>query len=351
MKKGVGAAILAASFAFSVLPASAYTQLFAFGDSLSDAGNLFQVTGSPAAPYFMGHSSNGPTWVEDLSLQLNLGKLTPSLLGGNDFAFAGAQSGKTDANPHFLPGTTTPNPTRMFDLDAQVAAYQNVHQNPVPGALYALDIGANDIAAAFRTFPTNPSEIATVVSQAVTNTISAVTDLYKDGARDFLFYELPDAGLTALFFGTTEQSLVSGIALSFDQAVLAGLGALNAPGLKLFDLQTFELFDELVGDPTAFGFNPTTIHDACLDATTGALCSALPAVQDTYLFWEDVHPTERGHSITASFARALVAPEPATWAMMLVGFIGLVLAGSRARSAGARARGPVCGPGVLLISV
>ena len=239
----------------------------------------------------------------------------------------------------------------MFDLDAQVAAYQNVHQNPVPGALYALDIGANDIAAAFRTFPTNPSEIATVVSQAVTNTISAVTDLYKDGARDFLFYELPDAGLTALFFGTTEQSLVSGIARSFDQAVLAGLGALNAPGLKLFDLQTFELFDELVGDPTAFGFNPTTIHDACLDATTGALCSALPAVQDTYLFWDDVHPTERGHSITASFARALVAPEPATWAMMLVGFIGLVLAGSRARSAGARARGPVCGPGVLLISV
>ena len=88
MKKGLAADFFVTAFAHSVLPASAYTQLFAFGDSLSDAGNLFQVTGSPSAPYFMGHASNGPTWVEHLSLQLNLSSLTPSLLGGNDFAFA-----------------------------------------------------------------------------------------------------------------------------------------------------------------------------------------------------------------------------------------------------------------------
>jgi phospholipase/lecithinase/hemolysin len=332
MKKALAASCFVAVLAHSALPASAYTPLFAFGDSLSDAGNLFQVTGSPPFPYFMGHSSNGLTWVEDLSLQLNLGQLTPSLLGGNDFAFAGAQSGKTDANPDFLLGTTTPNPTRMFDLDAQVAAYHNAHPDPVPDSLYALDIGANDIAAAFTTFPTNPSEITTVVSQAVTNTISAVMDLYDDGARDLLFYEVPDLGLTPLVFGTPQQNLVSGIALTFNQAVLTGLAALNAPDLKVFDLQTFGLFDEIVGDPMAFGFNPTTIHDACLDAATGAPCSTLPAVQNTYLFWDDVHPTERGHSITASFAYALVAPEPATWAMMLVSFIGLVLAGSHARA-------------------
>ena len=336
MKQRLAAAVFAVALGYGALPALAYTRLFAFGDSLSDAGNLFQATGSPAAPYFMGHSSNGPTWVEDLSLQLSLGDLTPSLLGGNDFAFAGAQSGKTDANPDSLPGTTTANPTRMFDLDAQVAAYHHVHLDPVPGALYALDIGANDIAAAFAVFPTNPLEIATVVSQAATNTIRAVTDLYKDGARDLLFYEVPDAGLTPLVFGTPQQSVVSEITLTFDQAVLAGLAALNPPGLKVFDLQMFGLFDDIVDDPMAFGFNPTTIHDACLDATTGTLCSTLPAVQNTYLFWDDLHPTERGHGIAASFAYALVAPEPSTWAMMLVGFIGLVLAGCRTRALRAR---------------
>ena len=161
MKKGLAAAFFVTVFAHSVLPASAYTQLFAFGDSLSDAGNLFQVTGSPPAPDFMGHASDGPTWVEGLSLQLNLSSLTPGLLGGNDFAFAGAQSGQTDANPNLLGGTTTPNPTRMFDLDPRVMAYHNAHPNPVPGALYTLDIGANDIFAALTTFPTDPSEITT----------------------------------------------------------------------------------------------------------------------------------------------------------------------------------------------
>ena len=332
MRKGAGAAILAASLAYGVLPASAYTDLFAFGDSLSDAGNLFQATGNPPAPYFMGHASNGPTWAEDLSLQLKLGSLTPSLLGGNDFAFAGAQSGETDANPNFLGGATTPNPTRRFDLDAQVAAYHNAHPNPVPGALYTLDIGANDISAALTTFPTDPSEITKVVSQAAANAISGVVDLYNDGARDLLFYEVPDAGLTPLVFGTPQQSLISGIALTFDQAVLAGLGALNAPGLKVFDLQTFDLLDEVVGNPTAFGFNPTTIHDSCFDATAQTLCSTLPAVQDSYFFWDGVHPTEAGHLITADLAFGLVAPEPSTWGLMLVGFIGLGLVGYRERA-------------------
>jgi phospholipase/lecithinase/hemolysin len=332
MNKGVGGAILAASLAFGALPASAYTQLFAFGDSLSDAGNLFQATGSPPAPYFMGHASNGPTWAEDLSLQLNLGSLTPSLLGGNDFAFAGAKSGETDANPNFLGGTTTPNPTRMFDLDAQVAAYHNAHSTPVPGAIYTLDIGANDISTALTTFPTDPSEITTVVSQAAANTISAVVDLYNDGARDLLFYEVPDAGLTPVVFGTPQQSLISGIALTFDQAVLAGLGTFNAPGLKVFDLQTFSLFDEVVGNPTAFGFNPATIHESCFDATAQTLCSTLPGVQNSYLFWDGVHPTEAGHLITADLAFGLVAPEPSTWGLMLVGFIGLGLLGYHKRA-------------------
>ena len=60
--------------------AVAYTALFAFGDSLSDAGNDWIVDGhtDPVSPYYQGHFSNGLTWVEDLSNMLGLGMLKPS---------------------------------------------------------------------------------------------------------------------------------------------------------------------------------------------------------------------------------------------------------------------------------
>ncbi len=75
----------------------AYTTLFAFGDSLSDAGNdwIVELHMDPVSPYYQGHFSNGLTWVEDLSNTLGLGTLKPSLAGGNDFAFGGAETGPT----------------------------------------------------------------------------------------------------------------------------------------------------------------------------------------------------------------------------------------------------------------
>src|SRR4051794_5662832 len=89
-----------------------FKTIYAFGDSLSDAGNLSistQLAGSPTptSPYFQesyptpfgtAHPhvfSNGPTWVQDLSLNLGLGTLEPSLLGGTDFAYGGAETGST----------------------------------------------------------------------------------------------------------------------------------------------------------------------------------------------------------------------------------------------------------------
>ena len=67
-----------------------------FGDSLSDTGNLFAATGgtNPIPPYFNGRFSNGPVWVETLAASLGL-PVNPSLLGGTNYAFAGAVTGLT----------------------------------------------------------------------------------------------------------------------------------------------------------------------------------------------------------------------------------------------------------------
>jgi phospholipase/lecithinase/hemolysin len=336
VKKNLSLAAFAVALACACTPAAAaYTSIFAFGDSLSDAGNLFSESQgiAPVPPYVDGHFSNGPTWVEDLSQMLGLGPMKPFLTSANgtNYAFGGAQTGTTDINP--------PNPSSPIHIDFpdQITAYDLLNPVPVNGALYTLDIGANDIMNALEELGEGKislPEVETVVAQAETNTIDSVGTLFGLGARSLLYYEVPNLGLTPRFDGTALQSLASGLAESFNGAVLEGLAPLESDGLNVFTLDTYDLLGEIKADPSEFGF--TNVSDPCwtgnfTDPNSGTLCSTIPSDQDQFLFWDEIHPTAAGHLLTAEFALdALNAvPEVSTWAMMLVGFAGLGLAGYR----------------------
>ena len=90
--------------------------------------------------------------------------------------------------------------------------------------------------------------------------------------------------------------------------MLLDLAPVEAAGLTVFDLNTYTLIDETVKDPSA--------------------------IVDTFLFWNDVHPTAPVQALWAQGFEAAV-PEPSTWAMLVVGFGSLGFAGYRR---GARAR-------------
>ena len=101
----IGLAALAASAG-----AQAYSNLYIFGDSLSDTGNIFALTGgaTPAAPYFAGRFSDGPVWAETLATSLGLpAASTASLLGGQNFAFVG-----------YLPQDAAARAARIRELEA-----------------------------------------------------------------------------------------------------------------------------------------------------------------------------------------------------------------------------------------
>jgi outer membrane lipase/esterase len=123
---------------------------------------------------------------------------------------------------------------------------------------------------------------------------------------------------------------------AFDLGVLDGLASLELNGLKLYDLPTYAQTNAIVADPGLYGFDNAT--DPCwTGGFTGpqpgdTLCAPTVAGQDKYLFWDFVHPTERGHMLTANLAYDMVvgSPEPSTWAMMLLGFAGLGFVGYRA---------------------
>ena len=341
MRKPLGFTILAASFACGAAQAATYPAIYSFGDSLSDVGNALIASTIARDPlplpafYFDGRFSNGPNWVDDLAAKLGL-SVSPSLTipPGNDFAFGGAQTGETIVNPPVLGGQPVP-----IGLTDQVAFFKTVDPSPKPGALYTLDIGANDILNALddvKNGTISSSELTTTfLNQAVANTVGAITGLYNGGMRSLLYYEVPDLSVVPDYkaLGPTLSAEAGTLALDFNTDVLSDVKALNLPGLTLFDLPTFSALDQIVANPSAFGFKNVT--SPCFSgnfSTAGSVC----ADPNKFLFWDGEHPTAAADALTANLAFDVLtgdpaaAPEATTWMMMLIGFAGLGLASLRA---------------------
>jgi outer membrane lipase/esterase len=293
--------------------ATTYSTLYVFGDSLSDVGNIYLATGGaiPQPLYYQGQFSNGPNWVDDLAGKLGI-NLAPSLAGGTDYAYGGATTGS-------LP----------IDLPAQIAYFQANVPTPAAGALYTLDIGANDIDDALSDLSSQAARDA-AIDQAAAVALAAVGSLFDDGMRSLLYYEVPDLAVVPDFaaYGADATELAS----RFNAEVLDGLETYEAKGLTVFDLPIFSTIDAIVADPSAYGF--TNVTTPCYSGSltaTGPECST----PDKYLFWDGEHPTAAGHAITAELAYDLITgaptPESSTWAMALIGFAGLGFAGWRAQ--------------------
>src|ERR1700722_3162400 len=71
--------------------ASGVDAIYAFGDSLSDTGNIYIGTGGalPLSPYVSGQFTNGNVWLRDFASDIGVGPVSPSLAGGTDYAYGG----------------------------------------------------------------------------------------------------------------------------------------------------------------------------------------------------------------------------------------------------------------------
>jgi phospholipase/lecithinase/hemolysin len=305
--------------------ASPFATIYSFGDSLSDVGNTYLATGGtrPANPYVDGQYSNGPIWVQDLAAGLGLPALTPSLAGGDDYAWGGATTGYSlTINP------AVPVPP----LTTQISTFLGLHSDIAPpDALYTFSIGANDLFGILGAGLTG-SAAAALASGAAQVEADAAGELKAKGATDLVLFGVPDLGLTpsieaanALRPGLAAEATT--LSQQFDWFLLQDL-ATDAPGLVIHYVDSFALIQNEVNDPKAYGF--TDVSDPCWTggftgfAGPGSECGS----PGTYLFWDSVHPTALGHQLIADAARAAI-PEPSTWAMMLAGFAGVGFIGWR----------------------
>lgn len=318
--------------------ATAFSGIYAFGDSLSDTGNIYLSSGGTtpvSPPYSNGRFTNGNVWVQDLSASLGLGAVTPSLTGGNDYAFGGAQT-----------GTTLAHAQNATDLPGQLAAFSSQVSSPQSNALYTLWIGANDLNAMFGALASRsiaPSSIGTDLAQAVGNVSTFVSGLANAGMHNLLVLGVPDLSKTpdgrALAYSTANPAAalatIQQVTQQYNAAVAAALGNLaSTDGFALTQVDTFDLLDRVAQNPAQYHL--TNVTDPCwtgnlTNPSSGTLC----AQPDQYLFWDGEHPTAAGHRILAGLVRAALVPEPGSAAMLLTGLFILMLL---ARAAGRRSR-------------
>ncbi|WP_284180416.1 autotransporter domain-containing protein [Rhabdaerophilum sp. SD176] len=271
---------------FSIEDAAAQQRWVTFGDSLSDRGNLFALSGNtqPPQPYFNGRFSNGPVWVESIAgAQAGwTGGVTPS--GSLNFAFGGS---RTDTILAPGPGTAT-----------QVGAFF-----AGGGTFGATDIvtmwaGANDIFQAIAV-PANQNSVAisSVATTAASNVVAQIGQIAAAGARTIVVMNLPDLGAAPQFNTSGAAPLASLAAVTFNTTLTNGLATVAQanPNTRILQVNAAALFGAVRSDPSAFGF--TNVTQQCL--TTPACVTGSTATQNTYLFWDGVHPTARGHAFVA----------------------------------------------------
>jgi phospholipase/lecithinase/hemolysin len=282
------AALLGASDAIALSP----SRLFVFGDSLSDIGNIDDATFGivPGSTYYDGRFSNGPTWVERLAGDLDLGPLAPSRAGGTNFAYGGAQT--TGANG--IGGAF------IHDLDEQLADYRATSQTADPNALYVVWAGANDLF-----------DGQTDVNGPVGRVASSLVQLATMGARQFLVPNLPILGRIPNYnrdpAAAAQFDLLS---QQYNAAFETEIESLAATNLQatFYRLDVAEIFSDAIAHPLAWGLTNVT-DPAAPGLEPGAFFyndNQIVAHPEQYLFWDTIHPTAAVHQLLGDFANRLL---------------------------------------------
>jgi len=282
------------SFVLSVKAnAATFDQIYAFGDSLTDNGNLFAASDDtfPPYPYYDGRISNGPVWVEYLAKDWGV-KL-------NDFAYAGATTGTQNVVNQQYPQVKLP---PLPGLSQEVQSFVGTNPSTDSQALYIIWAGTNDYLSGGITNPSLP----------VTNLLNSVISLASVGAKNFLIVNLPNLGSIPATQGTANSANLN-LLTGLHNSVLSqtfNLFSQKNPNLdvRIFDVNSF--FNEVINNKQEFGL--TNVTDACLNITAQTICSN----PNQYLFWDSIHPTTYADSLIAEEVEKEI-PEPSTTLSLL----------------------------------
>ncbi|MBB5019088.1 outer membrane lipase/esterase [Chitinivorax tropicus] len=234
MKKFVKPLIaLAVASSFSgAAQADSYSQMYVFGDSLSDTGAF--AGGAGVAPGARFTVNPGLVYVDRVAEHYGKSMIannrdnpnTPRT--GNNYAQGGARSIESDRNGLF--GNIHDLPTQVTNALDDFKA-RNVN-GVDPNALYIMYTGGNDVPVALAKAASNPADAAAEIQASATSLLTQVARLRQAGAKTIVVPNLPNfANVPGVAFGAIDGILAnSAVATGITNAVTAQVDAGIAAG-------------------------------------------------------------------------------------------------------------------------
>jgi phospholipase/lecithinase/hemolysin len=289
-----------------------YTSIVVFGDSLSDTGNVAHLTQDkygvqvpgPDADYTAGRFTDGAdtlppaekyfgVWVEQLAATFpSKPAVKDSLDGGTDYAYGFATTG--DGTGVFTFGASDSLSVNVDNVGQQITDYLATNPKITDKTLFVVWGGAIDVL-----YATSSDDVITAGLNQTLN----IQRLIDAGATQFIIPNLPPLGLTPRLNGSSATSVpATAASVLYNEVLSSGVALLREADrgkrLHLDQLDVFDLLKRIVASPSAFSLANVT------DSSQG-----IAVDPDTYLFWDDLHPTTHGHNILARKAAKLLDRE------------------------------------------
>lgn len=311
----------------------AFTQIVAFGDSLTDTGNLSRQLATnfgidfPPFPYGLGRLSDGPLWIEYLANDFStMGfPLPPESIVNNATIGATAGRGNVAAGTvTAITGAALPQPLNDFlnqlpGVQAQVDLFADNVGVLDPNALYVVWGGAND----FLTLPIEPIAAVNAVVDTVESIADSIITLVEGGAEKIVVPNLPNLGRVPLAIAEDLVPQATAFSVGFNLLLQGTLGALEPElGVDLIQVDVFSLIESIAQRPSEFGF--TNITDPLIDV----LAAGGNPNPSEFTFVDGFHPTTNVHRLIAdAIGRAVMQPTPGMVLPTTLNLVGGLLGG------------------------
>ena len=296
LQRSLLATALALSLSAAGTATAQFSNVYFFGDSLTDAG-----TYKPGLPPGTGlfTTNPGPIWAQVFGANYGF-TVTPANQGGTDYAQGGARVTGTPGVPNTPP---TANAVPIATQISQAISAGQVN----PNAFYAVWGGNNDIffQVGRALAGASPQDVQQQIGLAAVQLAQAIGTLSAAGTPFVTVVNLPDLGRTPDGVASGQGATLTALSSFFNTTLFGALDQTTVPTMRV---NAFLLLNEVLANPSLYGFSNATSR-AC-GATPSLLCTSAnfvtPSAPQTFVFADGVHPTTGAHAIFAQAIQSMI---------------------------------------------